>query len=228
MPFYAIARGRVPGIYTSWNEAKRQIDGFNGAKYKKFETRDEAQEFITTFKVFKPTSIDKMLDVIEDPKEDDKCLIVFTDGAARNNNNIHVKTQASFAIVWPYHEEYDIGMKLDPSLPQTNNRAELSGVLHALLQADVIDPDINKTLIIYTDSMLIVNSFTSWITGWERNNWKKSDGTEVSNLDLVTKIHDLMKKRKVVFRHVRAHTGKNTWEAKYNDKVDRLARSEIA
>jgi ribonuclease HI len=46
--FYAIAVGRVPGIYTDWDEASLAITGSKAPKYKKFGTRDEAVEFIRT------------------------------------------------------------------------------------------------------------------------------------------------------------------------------------
>jgi len=41
--FYKVVRGHVPGIYTSWNEAKEQIDGYSGSIYKSFKTEEEAK-----------------------------------------------------------------------------------------------------------------------------------------------------------------------------------------
>ena len=46
MPYYAVARGKVPGIYATWSECSAQVQGFNGARYKKFSTESEAREFI--------------------------------------------------------------------------------------------------------------------------------------------------------------------------------------
>lgn len=40
--FYVVWEGRAPGIYDSWEEAKDQIQGFPGAKYKAFPTQEEA------------------------------------------------------------------------------------------------------------------------------------------------------------------------------------------
>src|SRR4051812_31451 len=34
--FYAVRRGRQPGIYSTWDECQRQISGFAGAEYRKF------------------------------------------------------------------------------------------------------------------------------------------------------------------------------------------------
>lgn len=39
MPFYAVRRGRIPGIYMSWPEAQAQVKGFPNAEHKKFHTR---------------------------------------------------------------------------------------------------------------------------------------------------------------------------------------------
>ena len=44
--YYAVLNGRVPGIYTSWDEAKAQVDGFSGAAYKSFKTEEEARGFM--------------------------------------------------------------------------------------------------------------------------------------------------------------------------------------
>lgn len=44
--FYAVKKGYSPGIYLTWEEAKKQIHGFSGAVYKKFSSEDEAKLFI--------------------------------------------------------------------------------------------------------------------------------------------------------------------------------------
>lgn len=44
--FYAIKKGKKPGIYTTWPEAQKQIHGFSKAQFKSFSTRKEAEEYI--------------------------------------------------------------------------------------------------------------------------------------------------------------------------------------
>ncbi|KKK12449.1 RNase H domain protein [Aspergillus ochraceoroseus] len=44
--FYAVQRGRTPGVYTNWAHAQEQIKGFARPRYKKFSTREEAEEFV--------------------------------------------------------------------------------------------------------------------------------------------------------------------------------------
>jgi ribonuclease HI len=49
--FYVVWHGVKPGIYTDWNEAKKQVEGFDGAKYKAFESQMEAEKaFKSSFK----------------------------------------------------------------------------------------------------------------------------------------------------------------------------------
>ncbi len=42
--YYVVWEGHTPGIYTSWEAAKRQVDGFEKAKYKSFDSKDEAEK----------------------------------------------------------------------------------------------------------------------------------------------------------------------------------------
>jgi ATP-dependent DNA helicase PIF1 len=46
MKVYAVAIGRIPGIYTTWAEAQDQTRRYEGAKFKSFETMEEAEEFM--------------------------------------------------------------------------------------------------------------------------------------------------------------------------------------
>lgn len=43
---YAVAVGRTPGIYSSWNECSAQVTGYPCAKFKGFTTMEEAQDFL--------------------------------------------------------------------------------------------------------------------------------------------------------------------------------------
>jgi ribonuclease HI len=44
--FYGIAVGHNPGVYETWTAASEQIKNVKGPKYKKFDTREEAEEFV--------------------------------------------------------------------------------------------------------------------------------------------------------------------------------------
>jgi len=41
--FYTVWEGRKAGVYDSWDTCKKQVEGFQGAKYKSFDTKKEAE-----------------------------------------------------------------------------------------------------------------------------------------------------------------------------------------
>lgn len=45
--FYAVRGGPGHGVYTSWDDAKRYIHGQKGVKHHKYNTREEAENFIS-------------------------------------------------------------------------------------------------------------------------------------------------------------------------------------
>lgn len=46
MKYYAVRKGRNPGIYTSWDSCLKEVKGFSGAIYKAFKTKSEAEAFM--------------------------------------------------------------------------------------------------------------------------------------------------------------------------------------
>ena len=46
MKYYSVKVGRTTGIYTSWDECKEQVEGFEGALYKSFSKLEDAQQYL--------------------------------------------------------------------------------------------------------------------------------------------------------------------------------------
>ncbi|KAI5300559.1 hypothetical protein KEM55_006606 [Ascosphaera atra] len=44
--FYGVRAGRKPGVYVNWQEARSQIAGFKDAKFRKFDSREAAENFV--------------------------------------------------------------------------------------------------------------------------------------------------------------------------------------
>ena len=44
--YYAVTNGYKTGIFNTWNECNKQVKGYKNAKFKKFKTKQEAEEFI--------------------------------------------------------------------------------------------------------------------------------------------------------------------------------------
>lgn len=258
--FYAVAKGRSPGVYKSWSECSSQVKGFSSAIYKKFETENAAFAFVNLY--HKDTSVSKpniitehkktqiqekptlnsinikkeranikkervgvSLPWVQVPNKPDipleyNSIIVFTDGSCPSNGQ---HKTAGYAAVFPYHEFLYTGGKL-LNKNATNNRAEYTAFIVACDRAELIDPDRNKTLHVYTDSNILIQTATIWIKKWRKNGWRKSDGTLIANMDLVKEINNIMLTRKVQFTHVKAHTNNSDWKSTWNDIADKMAR----
>lgn len=226
--YYAVSNGRKTGIFNTWVEAKEQIDGYNGARFKKFESYTQAENFVKgngslILGQFGITNvipeIAKSITTSEIPYSKDT-LIVFTDGACKGNGSVNAK--AGCAAVFPNHSHLDISEPLINGL-KTNNRAEYTAFIRALEQCDKEDPSFGKTVYIFTDSELLYNTVTKWIKGWKVNGWKKSDGKPILNLDLLVIIDKLITKRTVKCQWVRAHTDRTDWKSIWNAKADERA-----
>lgn len=78
--FYAVARGRIPGIYSSWGECQEQVHQYPDAKFKKFAKVEDAVQFIkdnTDFELNRDISkrfnnVPKFTKVQDKPEETDK------------------------------------------------------------------------------------------------------------------------------------------------------------
>lgn len=44
--YYAVQKGRHPGVYENWSDCQREVTGVAGAVFKKFKTRAEAEAFV--------------------------------------------------------------------------------------------------------------------------------------------------------------------------------------
>ena len=54
MSFYAVANGRTVGVFTTWALCNESVKGYKTALYKKFDTTEEAEQFIRPDILFNP------------------------------------------------------------------------------------------------------------------------------------------------------------------------------
>lgn len=98
----------------------------------------------------------------------------------------------------------------------TNNRGELMAVLDLLEQTAHAHED----LLVYCDSQYVINSLTKWMPGWKRRGWKKADGKEVLNRDLLELLDAALVDRDVRFEWVKGHN-----DHELNEAADDRARA---
>lgn len=231
MKLYAVHKGRKPGIYNTWDECKKQVDGFNGPIYKKFDNRTGAELFLkngfnqkSLDKFSKKQNIIKKVDqknekILDELLSDqENRVFIYTDGSCiRFKNSI---TKAGYGIYIP---QKNIRVS-EPLLnqKQTNNRAELTSILECVKYLN--KEDLKKELIIITDSAYSMYIFDKTGENYEKNNFMK-DGQQVLNKDLVIKALKIKRTYNVKLVKVRAHTLKDDIHSKNNEVVDKLAKS---
>jgi ribonuclease HI len=235
--FYAVAKGRTVGIFKTWEACKAQVDSYEGAIFKKFKTEKEAQTFVAgngstilgQLGVF-GVEVKRAPTPSSSEMENSNSIVCFSDGSCINNGSTSIKkpANAGYACVFPNHPQYTQARKLcaTPDCAVTNNRAEYTALICAIeICRDIDSSSHSQSLAFYTDSKLLIDTATRWIPVWKQKGWRKADGKKVLNLDLVVKIDELLRERKVTFKHVRAHTGGVDWMSKWNDKADELAKA---
>lgn len=80
MKYYAVRVGKIPGIYNTWDECSKQVIGYKGAVYKKFDSYDDALSFLKDNKVHH-------VGTEENVKKDE--LIAYVDGSFCVDSNIY-------------------------------------------------------------------------------------------------------------------------------------------
>jgi ribonuclease HI len=101
----------------------------------------------------------------------------------------------------------------------TNNRMELTAVIEGLKQL----PDRSGMVTVHTDSQLVVKGMTEWIAGWQRKQWRKSDGEPVLNAELWRALlAQSQRLGQVRWQWVRGHSG-----VPLNERADQLAVAAI-
>jgi len=47
--YYAVFEGRKPGVYDTWEECNRQVNGYSGATFRSYRTKAEAEKELDTY-----------------------------------------------------------------------------------------------------------------------------------------------------------------------------------
>ncbi len=215
--YYAIAVGRSPGIYSEWfgdRGAEFQVKGFQGAVFKGFFTKHEAEAFMEAYsnqRSSKPKKkpVAKKKPPIKKHSQPTSQFIIYTDGGAINNPGpggygvIIIKGNKRKTLSCGYRRT-------------TNNRMELMACI-AGLEA-VKKP---ASIVLYSDSKYVVDGITKgWAKRWQKKGWMRNETERAKNPDLWELILELCNYHKVQFRWVKGHAGNPE-----NEKCDKLAVS---
>lgn len=240
MSYYAVARGRRPGIVSTWAECKTLVDGFPNARYKKFSTQEEATAFITEGSSA-PVTVSKRVDSVSShlpsafdilmkpkirkgPAEEvqnstfDVDYYVYTDGSCSNNGQS--SAMAGIGIYFGENDPRNVSQRVVGR--QTNNTAEVGAIIHlnTIIKGDI---QAGKRIGIVSDSEYAIRCVTSYGKKCEEKGWP-----DIPNKELVKQVYQLYKGvTNVRFFHVMAHTEKTDIHSVGNDGADKLANSAV-
>lgn len=195
--YYAVKEGKTPGIYSTWAECEREVKGYSGAKYKKFATKKEAEEFIKAGKETK--SVDEF-------NLDENGIIAYVDGSY----DINEKTYSYGVVIFTTEGKETYSGREDNELfvEMRNVSGELRGAIEAMELA------ISKG-----KEILYLHFDYTGIEQWAVGNWKTNKEGTKKYKEFYDSIKD---KLKVEFIKVKAHSGD-----KYNEEADKLAKEAI-
>jgi ribonuclease HI len=146
--FYVVWKGKKKGVFTSWDECKKSIDGFKGAEYKSFPDLTAATKAVQeTYAKYKGVAQPKV--AISAEKRalvgNPKLNTIAVDAACSGNPGLMeyqgVDTETKKVI-----------FKMGPYKNSTNNVGEFLALVHALAflkKADNLTP-------IYSDSKIAI------------------------------------------------------------------------
>jgi len=143
--FYVVWEGHTPGIYTTWDAAKRQVDGYAQAKYKSFDNRAEAEKaFKGNYWAFVKTAAPTQKTAGKIPRSAIIKDSLAVDAACSGNpgdmeyQGVHTTTGQQF---------FHIG----PLADGTNNIGEFLALVHALAMLKQMG---KPSMPIYSDSKI--------------------------------------------------------------------------
>lgn len=211
MAFYAVKNGRSIQIFLNWNDCSNSVKGFKHAIYKKFDTREEAENF--------------MQDAVKDIPQVFELLkfspdyYVYTDGGCSNNGTGNAI--AGIGIYFGIDDPRNVSKQIKGK--QTNNAAELSAIIetYSIIQEDIVN---GKKIAIVSDSEYAIKCITSYGEKCAKNHWN----VDIPNKELVRTAYDMYKdKDNIQFIHIKAHTNRKDIHSIGNDHADKLATMAI-
>lgn len=206
--YYSVRRGRAVGIFTNWERCKEVTQGYPGAEFKGFATREEAERYLGYPEIericdtieFLPEEINSM----NEPTE----LIAYVDGSY-SKEIAKDKYGSGIVLIHSNNKQEHISLTGTKGIELNNVAGELSAAMYAMNKAKEYGYD---KLTIYYDYAGICN--------WCTRQWSAKNKYSKMYVDFYEK--NIKPFVKVNFVKVKSHS-KDT----YNDMADYLAKQAL-
>ena len=199
--YYAVRVGRVPGIYISWADCKKQVDGFSGPVYKGFDDIQSAEEFLKCSDNHSKSG--KANEYITQEVFDN---YAFVDGSYNNATKVYgyggfLVENGNRHIIQGHGDDVEMAS-------MKNVAGEVLGSMAAIKLA--LELGLTQ-LAVYYDYM--------GIEQWANGGWKRNKKGTIAYYDYVQGIKD---KINLKFIKVKGHSG-----VEGNEEADRLAKQAV-
>ena len=107
---------------------------------------------------------------------------IYTDGSTKGNGTNH-SIGGYGIVVMDDMDLHVVDCYSEINIPDTtNNRMELTAILAAMV---LYGTDRKQYKTIFTDSSYAYGCLMIWWQDWAKNNWKRNNGQDVMNIDLI-------------------------------------------
>ena len=196
---YAVRKGRVTGIFTSWDDCKAQVDGFAGAEYKSFADPAEAMAY---------------LGLTEQVSAD----AVFPEGVRAYVDGSYDAASGRFSCGVVIIETGADGKSEVTELKSAFDDAEAAAQRNVAGEIMGSKLAIDWCLANGIGSVEIYHDYEG-IGAWADKRWKANNSLTQGYRDYVA---EARKSLEIKFVKVKGHSGN-----KYNDMADRLAKEAL-
>ena len=195
--YYAVKKGKNPGIYQTWAECQKNTSGFSGAVFKGFEKLEDAEKYMAC------EDSAQWDGGLELPK-----VYAFTDGSFNESEGLY-----GFGGFLHYSEEKpDIEIRGNGSDPEELTSRNVAGEVHGAVAA------MKKAVELGLPELTIFYDYEG-VAKWPTGLWKANKKISQFYVEEYGKIKNVLK---VNFVHVNAHTG-----IPGNEAADAMAKEEV-
>ena len=219
--YYAVRIGKIPGIYTSWEDCKAQVTGYKGAIFKGFEEKKDAEDFMragetafyedradegTEASGLEEKEVNRIKGIIEGENKFVSEITAYVDGSFLKGKVfgcgcVIIKNGEVIAEISEAYEDEELAT-------MRNVAGEIKASELAMRYA--LDNGY-KSISIYHD----YQGIASWCLG----EWKTNKTGTIAYKEFYDSIKDRLR---VYFVKVKGHSGDT-----YNDMADNLAKKAI-
>jgi ribonuclease HI len=175
--FYAVWSGREKGVFSSWDDCKKQVDGFEGAQYKSFDSKTEAENALKRnyFAVVNPKSTATQTAI----KQPSPAIAAWAVDAAWNTKTGDMEYQGVDL------QTKTLVFRKGPFFDGTNNIGEFLAIVHALALLKKHNSDVP----VFSDSKTAI----SWVKAKKANTKLESTSRNAELFELIERAESWLK-----------------------------------